>query len=312
MSKAKQKTGIFKMTDEKYFASPGLSQSFLKQFIVSPFHALNQKPKVSKGLSKGTMIHNYLLDPKEFKKSYEVETEKKLEEIKAEYGKESKNIRLTKVYKDYVAGVQESGKSLINTTEMSELKQIKKNFMEFAENYEYDGYNFLELFEKSKKEYAIFGEAAGYLFRGKLDCFFIDDFAEKIYIFDLKTIGDWSKAERQVTEYKYYWQESVYKMLFSLNGYENYEKHFVDIFIESVYPYFIFTVINGIDLISWGQREIQEAIQMWRDYQDGTLKIKPYTTDTLNVNKPRWWEYEDLNDDKKKHIDLSGKPNEKS
>ena len=63
--------GMFEMPGNEYFALPHLSQSFLKQYLRSPFHAKNPRHRESTAaLEFGTQFHELLMEPDVFAGRY--------------------------------------------------------------------------------------------------------------------------------------------------------------------------------------------------------------------------------------------------
>ena len=297
---------IKKMSDEEYFAMEGISQSFLKEFYVNPYKALHKKLKESKALSTGTLVHNYILDHKEFKKKYHIETEKDIEDLKKAYmertGKESKSITASVEYKEYRKSITDKGQEILSQSQQEMIQEISKNFELFANEYQVGDYTLAQIFKESKKEIVLTTEINDIIYRGKLDVMYIDEFSEKLYIIDLKTIGNLDRIERQIYDFRYYWQEVFYPFLLKKNGYENYTTEFIDVFIETEYPYCIEPVQNGQDLISLGMQEMEIAIDTYIKYRKGEYEPLPYTIKTRLVTKPRWTEYQDVSDIENKII----------
>jgi len=139
---------IKQISDEDYFKSKGISNSWLKLFDISPMHAKYYK-RTTKSMELGSIIHDYLFDDNIFDRNYvlapEMYKDEKLGEILP---------LLNRKNKPYPSFEKDNpDKTIILQHEFKDLQQIKTNLL----NYKiYDNMTFKYIYKNSQKEIAVY------------------------------------------------------------------------------------------------------------------------------------------------------------
>lgn len=249
---------IKKIPDSEYFASEGLSNSFLQKFDRSPAHGFIPTGPTD-AMKKGTLIHKFLLDLEAFDNDYLIA------DIEI-------SNRVCKAYKDIK---KETTKEIILYKTFEELVAIK-NAMQKAE---FEGESIGKIIENSELEMAIYwGE--NIKCKGKVDILNRD---MKI-IFDIKKCDNALTFQKSINNYEYYRQAAWYlEGIQEITG-ENYK--FIFIPIEDKFPHGIKCYELDIEYLRAGMRENWISVQRHKAW-DGD-KTTVYSNDTVKLFKPDW------------------------
>jgi hypothetical protein len=209
----KMRNELIKISDAEYFASEGLSNSFLKDFDKSPALAFHNR-KSTKAMDDGTILHALILQPEK--------------EMAVIIPKKSKNYRNTNEYKLIESNISDD-QIIRFPDEMEDLYQMKENVM----NLTFDHIGMEEILSESQKEISCFSGVLGFQARCKIDVLWQDNI-----IFDLKTTTDIDRFKWQVKDLKYYRQMDWYKTVYSHYSGIPYENiRFIFIAVETKFPF---------------------------------------------------------------------------
>lgn len=185
---AKKATGNFiKMSDEAYFSDKSLlSNSTLNQYVQGGLYQYLKYIKgehsvTSDALSKGTMIHKYLLEPELFWDEYFFfdDTKKCIEISGADWQQNNKKPRNTKAYKEwYVEKYQplvDQGKIAVSLEDLEFIEMIESKSLLIEP--------IKTMIQNSEKELVVTGKFNGWQCKGKIDGLIHD--SKKAY--DIKT-----------------------------------------------------------------------------------------------------------------------------
>lgn len=177
------------MTDEEYFAHPGISNSFLNFFDRSSKYAKYKKLK-SKAIEIGKQLHCYLLEPERFDLEYIMappECDNRRDRPYPEFKKENPDREIV-LYKEY-----------------KKLERVKEEVY----NYElFEGILLGTIIKKSEKEVALFWEEYDIQRKAKLDLLYKGP--EYTIICDVKKTQNCSDFPRHSVKYKYDRQAATY------------------------------------------------------------------------------------------------------
>lgn len=236
-----------KITDEKYFAAEGLSNSFLKDFDRGPAYAF-MKRKKTKAIKDGFDLHAYILTPEEFEKNYIVAPE--------EY-----NDRRLKPYKEWS---KDQTSNILLYKEYKNFKIISNKIFKYKLT---DELTFKNILDVSEKELALFWEQYEIQRKGKMDLF--AEYDEYNIIIDLKKTVDCSEFIKQVRTLKYYRQAATY-----VDGAEiltNKKTYFYFMCFENVYPYGVKAFKMSDEYIGVGRVANLKSIEKYKEW-DGNIE----------------------------------------
>jgi hypothetical protein len=245
---------IIKQSDKDYFASEGLSNSYLKLWDRSPAHAeigLSPTP----AMNDGSISHKYILE----KDSFFIHYDFLPEEIKS---------KTSKAYKELNA---KTSKELLKYDYKNILESISNNIR----NYKLiDNLTLGHILDNSEKEISIYweDEVEGKKIqkKGKIDIAYNSD--DYNIIFDLKKTTDCLDFGYAVRKYKYYRQASWY-----IEGYQKLtEKKTIFIFIpfEFSEPFGVKTFELSEDYLLKGDSEnLFSTINYIKWKEEGSKKI---------------------------------------
>lgn len=273
IQEAKMNDGFYFMKDEDYFSFSALSNSFLKAFDRSPAHAYYQTEETS-FMKLGKFGHAFLLSPMEFKKLI----------IAPPECKNRKNIPYPEFAKLYAGNTQ----NIILSDEFNALKEVKKRLLEYNMM---PGLNFGSIYEKCKKEMAVFYFDPEFeiLLKGKLDLFFWNK--ELPMIFDPKFTTNSKDLERKILDrnLKYYRQAAFYTdLVFNITGVM---PIFYFIGIENKEPYGIDFFELTDDLLEAGRVENLLSIRKYLDWVESGSIMKSSWEGVNRVLKPNWMKF---------------------
>ena len=252
-----------KMTDNDYFAVPRLSNSFLKDFEISPAYALrDRKPTTS--MSLGTMVHCYILEYAEFYNRYTVYP-----------GKADKR---TKEYKSFVD--ENPGKEIISSEDLITLESIKDSISEQM----IDNEPILQVIEQSKAEIAGFFDVA---VNGKtVECKMKIDSLYNSTIIDLKTTSDLAiNFDYSVKKYKYYMQDAFYRLGLSKILQEPVDFYFL--VVETSAPFGCKVCKLSDDYRAYADEQVLKQIEKYSEWSGFPER---YSNDLQVIKKPTWME----------------------
>ena len=249
---------IKKITDSEYFASEGLSNSFLQKFDRSPAHGFIPIEPTD-AMKKGTLIHKFLLDENAYQNEY----------IGASI--DIKN-RKCKAYNDLK---KETTKEIILYKDFVELKNIKSAIYKAK----FEGESIGKLIENSELEMALYwGE--NIKCKGKIDILNRD---MKI-IFDIKKCDNALNFQKSINNYEYYRQAAWYlEGIQEITG-ENYK--FIFIAIEDKFPYGIKCYELDVEYLRAGMREKWISVKRYEAWNGDKTTV--YSNDTVKLFKPDW------------------------
>ncbi|MFA5297270.1 MAG: PD-(D/E)XK nuclease-like domain-containing protein [Lutibacter sp.] len=245
-------TDLKQMNDVDYFASEGLSQSFLKAFDKSPAYAFGERT-ITQSMKDGKLLHALLLEPEKIS-----ERDLIIEKIN----------RNTNVYKDMVKSNPD--KEILFFEEIEDLYKMRDNILKLK----YDFMDMDEIILKSKKEIACFAEIAGFQSKGKFDLLYED----RPIIFDIKLTSNIELFKWQVKDFGYYRQADWYKTLYShYSGIPYEEIPFIIIASESQFPFGAKTIELTDEYIHKGSIENLESVKMYSKWLErGADKTEIY------------------------------------
>lgn len=223
MKRQTNQTGIFKMTDEDYFASDGVSNSSLNNMSKSPTHYrhnLDNPMESTPAMVFGSLVHTICLEPFEVEERYAVipSCDKRTKEGKALMAEFKENNKgKIAVSKDHMDKAQAMFQSINNNTLACDLMGRS-------------GDNEMAVFSEDKD--------TGLMLRGKIDriC------EESNCIVDLKTTSDASNSgfQQSVFRYNYHRQASMYIDLCTSQGLKIDAMIFVTVEKEAPYAVNVF------------------------------------------------------------------------
>lgn len=202
------------MTDKEYFAIDSMSCSSLKLFARSPAHML-AGIEPTEAMNTGTMIHKWILEHHDFYSDYTL--------IPDELKGLNKN---TNAYKDFK---KDNDKIIIDDSDLEMLHAITHNLK--ALTHTRSGLSYYDIIQQSKKEIAVQGVIENVKYKGKIDALH-----EGLkLIIDLKKTDDAELFKFKAKNYKYHWQNWIYRELVSDLYFDMYD--FLFLAIESKKPY---------------------------------------------------------------------------
>lgn len=222
--------GFFKMSDEDYFAAPGVNQSTLKTMLVCPAAyqtAISfQNKERKKHFDLGSAIHMLILEGKEKFNSVV---------CRAPEG----NPR-TKAYREEKEKLEASGKLVFNEADMNLIKNVYHSFLDspFAKSLLSNGHAEIACFAR----HPLFG----YLMKIKID------YINNNVLLDLKTTISASSLNfpKSARKNLYDFQAAFYMMCANAATGTNYFKHFAWVAVEKSPPYlWNYFTISQFDLI---------------------------------------------------------------
>lgn len=234
-----------KMLDDNFYYGElnklALSSSNMKLILDSPksyYYVNKYGNEQTQALRSGWLLHCAVLEPQKY-------SELKFIPVK------SKN---TKAYK---LAVEEFGQ-VFTQTEKEETERLVDAL--------FKNERALELLSDSKTEVPAIGEIFGKPFRGKADVL-----KNKGGIVDLKTTVDVQNFDKSAYRYKYFLQVYIYCQLFNVD-YKDFtflciSKNTLDIGVWNVSEEFYY----------YGERKLQEAIDLYETYFVNDFDINDYT-----------------------------------
>jgi hypothetical protein len=219
---------IIKQTKDEYFASTGLSNSFLSAFDYSPAHAFLPK-EPTEAMDSGTMFHEYLLEPQVFAEKYLASnfTDKRTTDYK----------RLVSIYPD---------KIIISNDEIANLEKANCNLSKTI----FDFQTMAEIFENVQFEISCFSDMLGFQCKGLFDILYEKN--KNYVIFDLKKCQDALNFHKSIITYKYYRQAAWYMSLLSAHGIPREKIRFIFIAVEEQSPNGVILYELSPDYINYG------------------------------------------------------------
>jgi hypothetical protein len=240
-----------KMPDVDYFASEGLSQSFMKAFDESPAYAFSEREQ-TESMEDGKILHTLLLEPEKI--------DERLFIID----------RINRNTKEYKALVADNPCSTIKfTDEMDCFYRMRDNVMKLT----YDFVSMEDIIKESQKEIACFSDISGYPAKAKFDLLWKDK-----VIFDLKMTSNMKRFRWQVKDFGYYRQADWYKTIYSHYSGIPYEQiPFIFIVVENKFPYGAKTIELTDEYLQMGSLENIQSIREYENWIDrGADKTEIY------------------------------------
>jgi exodeoxyribonuclease VIII len=257
---------LIKLSDGDYFASEGLSNSFLKEFDRCPASAFSEK-KTTKAKESGKMFHSYILEPEDFNEKYIITP---------------KVDKRTIEYKELVAN--NLGKTILSNDDVEKYCVMKKNVDETIFEYE----TLEDIIKASQKEISCFAELYGMQCRGKFDLLYNQD--GRYFIFDLKKTTNALEFSKAVINYKYYRQSAFYKKLLStLLKIEIENIRFVFIAVEEEKPNGVILYELLSDYDEQGEKENIRSITNYKKWLERNGSKEELYNETFQyLAKPKW------------------------
>lgn len=258
--------GIIKIDD--YFQREGISNSFLKSFERSPAHAFSWKES-SKSMDKGTMIHEFILEPDEFEKKYVVAP------IECQNRKNIPYPAFAKANPD---------KEILLTHEMADLITIKER----VKNYNFHEFVTVgEILGDSKKEHSFFWESQGIQKKGKMDI--LAEFDEFNAVIDLKTTDNALMFQKKITDYGYHRQAAWYSD--AITNLTDKPTYFYFLVIETGFPFGVKMFELTEDFIQVGRLKNYNVVESYKEWvANGSDKTIIYAPGVETIAMPKWME----------------------
>lgn len=262
---------IIKMSDKEYFATKGLSNSFLINFDRSPAHAETGIPQ-TKSMKLGTLLHKFiLLEEKEFWKEY------------IRLPAEMKNDKRLKEHKEFQK--LNPSREIIGYDEYIELEQIKLNVLEYDI---FPDINIAHILDNSQKETAFFWEEniMGEIVqrKAKLDIFFQSEFYNMAC--ELKKTTDCRDFHDAVKRYQYYRQAATY--VDAVKAITGQDVIIPFITIEMSKPYGVMAYQLDNDYIEYGRELNSKSILKYLGWKNSKKKNNLYTNGLHTIYAPNY------------------------
>lgn len=199
------------LTNEDYHAHPALSWSKFKHFLESPFHyqqnvILKSEVASSDSLRFGTLVHASILEPDLLFNSYAIMPD--FGDLRVSRNKQAKSEWLES-HKDV--------KFQITSDEWMRLHNITHNFAKLK-------LDLKDLFV----EQSLFSSYQGLEIKAKPDAFNFD------LVLDIKTsVESLNAFKYTINKYQYQYQLSFYDLVLVLNDYENKNREFKILYVQS-------------------------------------------------------------------------------
>ena len=262
----KEYYGAINITDETYFADPGINCSSLKTIrSMSGYHwhifeKVNFK-KDTEAFRLGTLIHALILGTPNI-------------EAFTCYDGASKD---SKKYRDWLADEAREGVNSCDVVLEREMEKAKKIY-----KYAFEQNGLISELQTTcqHKEVAAFYSKCGYRAKAKADALCLMGGDEDGIIWDVKTTNDLFKFPRDAREFGYHMQDSWYREIFSgaLQSRFGYRL----LVIEKNYPYSVVHYDFSDRVLSQGRRWINEAFAEYCVGLDTGVWRKPNTNITLD------------------------------
>jgi hypothetical protein len=255
---------IIKMEDDEYFAYPALSSSFLIAFDYSPAHAFLQK-EPTKSQELGSYFHTGILEPERLSEYIIAPPE-----------------CLNRKNKPYpVFEKQYPDKEIVLQKEADVLSRIKENIFKC----EIDEIPFIDIYDKSQKEFALLWSENGLDCKAKADIFYQGESAN--IIIDIKSTADCMKFHRSVINYQYYRQAWHYSNGATIITGKPTLFYFVA--LEKVEPFGVKVFRLTDDYLLAGQLATTKTVMKYVEWQNnGADKTIVYDNKTEILEKPYW------------------------
>ena len=224
--------------------------STLKKYKKSPLHKLLEVDKITEAKEIGRMYHCFVLEPKQFEKTYvEIDDRNIIEEILAEG---YKNPRNTNKYKDwYFEKTGGLDRVPIMQYELELLRGMKKELLR---------HNFARyLIERSSLEISAYGMVDGILSKGRYDMLLL----QKRWIADLKAVRDSSYFgfQQYLKDFSGQLQVGLYTQLAENYVPDGMPWRFFWIAQEKIYPYAVGIYQASAQITAVGIHEIGILLQ---------------------------------------------------
>ncbi len=259
---------IKKMTDNEYFESEGLSNSFLIQFDRSPKHA-QIGVKETSCMNDGKIIHMYILQPELFLNNYFILPNS----IKDKRSRE---------YKEFV---ESETKELLLYDYFQKLESVKNNLLEYEL---LDGLTFEYILNHSEKEISIFWEEeiTGEIVqkKAKLDILFTSE--KYNIIIDLKKTENCIDFQYAIRNYKLYRQAAFYS-----SGIESLLKKptlFIFLTFEFENPFGVKAFMLDESYIEYGNNINLASVIRWIDWGKNGSQLIGYKQGVDILQKPNF------------------------
>lgn len=267
MQKNKLESSTFKkMTDEEYFASEGINNSFLIQFDRSPAHALTGIEK-TKAMGLGTILHKFVLENEFFYKTYVIAPEGMMD-------------RRLKEYKAFAN--EHEGKEIILYSDLQELEQIKQNIDNYILE---DNISIAEVFCESQSEIAFFWEeeinGKNILRKGKADKLYLGE--DYNICFDVKKVENCLTFWRSVRDYRLDRQAATY--IDGITALTQKPTHFYFLSVEMTAPFGVKCYQLDESIIHNARVENLNSIMKWQDWRERGSKPELYPNGIETIYK---------------------------
>lgn len=265
---------IKKITDEEYFKSDGLSNSYLLKFERSPSHALVETKKTT-AINNGTLCHDFILQKELFQEKYcflpEEIKDKRTITFKTfaeeNYGKIFINFE-DKQFLELLEKNILSYELIPNLTMETILKDCKKEISIFWED-EIDNENGIQIIQK----------------KGKIDILY--ESKNFNLLIDLKKTQDCLKFDYSVRDYKLYRQAAWYSEgATKLTGKESI---FIFLTFEYEPPFGIMAYQIDDSYQVLGQIENEKIVKKWLDWKRNCSPELIYKNGINKIIKPEWF-----------------------
>lgn len=274
---------ITKISDEEYFGIEGyVNASTLKNlYRKSPKHYQadldNPRPD-PRVFVLGSAVHCYLLEQSEFEDRYVV-----MPEFEPTDGKEYKNFKTTKNYKEQVAAwkLDNADKVTLTSEEFGLCLLLWKSYVESP---------FYSLCRQGSPEVTILTEVRGVKAKGKFDL--LIDLGGEVFIIDLKTTSDASPEafQKSIFNYDYDLAASWYSsMIKALPDYANKEVRFMWLAIEKSPPFSACMYEASSEVLQNGNAKCSKALAKFKEWQAvGGARGYDSEEEVMLVKVPAW------------------------
>lgn len=289
--------------DPDYRKTEGLSQSAMKELLISPAHYMaaygpNAEPRFpSAAMIWGSAFHCKVLEPEVFENLYFDRSSKPkeptvqelkdmLDKAQVEYPKSAKKAELEKL-------LWPEGKKKDNRTSMDprDFEGVSRA-AEALRSHDITGDWFCPGQENYRRDNEVsvyvVEQVTGLILKGRFDRLVVDDDKKTVKILDLKTTQDatYNGFQRSVANFSYDLQSSWYSEL-AKKCYPGYEVEFFFIAIEKRAPYGISVFRASDQLLLSGAKKMSNALNLYQ--QAHALDYFPaYDPIVLDMTLPSW------------------------
>lgn len=269
---------IYRQADRDYRKAEGISQSMLKEILVSPAHfRARYGPEAepffpTAAMIQGTATHALILEPEEFDRQFYNRADKPKEltvaQIKEELEAQGIEFKKTAKKPELEELLYPDGKPVEKRTSLDEsvFKEVY-GAADALRSHDITG----EWFCPGSKDFRKFNEVSLYVkhelgmtLKGRLDRMVVDTDLHTVNIYDLKTTKSAEPSEfvRSVVNLKYDLQAAFYVFL-ARNCFPGFEVNFYFVALERKTPHGIGVFRASDQLLTEGMRKMDKGLTLW-------------------------------------------------